>query len=237
MEDLEKVVGEPEKETQTPPLEPPKEETQKEVQVEIKPEDEDILKKAEQLDNLNKAIQEAETQLREKRKKPKIEEDELPKIDMEDPSSKAWDKHIKSEVAPIQLEMEQAKSERRVFALRQFLQDRPSLAANTNKIKKLMDTYEKIKSSSELTTEGILTDIGRAYYADNHQEIFATEDNREFERAKAESIASDIGVSKGATSYTPQREAVIPLSEEDKAILQKWNMTPAEWQTLKKKQK
>lgn len=231
MDNLENI-GEPEKDTQTTSSEP------EEVQKEEKLEDEKISKKEEQLNNLNKAIQEAEAHLRKKRAKPQPkqeEEEESIQIDDSDPSSRAWNKRISESLAPVQSEIEQAKSERRVFALRQFLQDKPTLAKNAEKISRLMDTYEKIKSSSELTSEGILTDIARAYYADNHQDILATEDSREIERAKAESIASDIGVSKGSTTYTPQREAFVPLSDEDKAILAKWNFPEEEFKALKKK--
>lgn len=231
MDNLNDIFGEQETETPKPSLE--------ETQEKEKPKDEEILKKQTQLDNLQKAIQEAEAQLRKKRQKPKPqqeEEEELPRIDDDDPSAKAWNKRINEKVAPMQSEIEQAKAERRQFALKSFLQNKPAIVTNADKMKQLMDTYEKIKVSSELTTEGILMDIERAYAADNYQEILATQDNREFEQAELNQAASDIGVSRGATGYASRRESSkIPLSDDDKAILAKWNMTPEQWVELKKK--
>jgi len=164
-------------------------------------------------------------------------QEELPKIDDDDPSSKAWTNRINDTVAPVRSEIEQAKSERRQFALKQFLTDRPTLATSPEKIRNLMDTYEKIKSSSELTSEGILLDIERAYYADNHREILATDESREVEKAKAEAAGSAIGISGTSTGYASQREADVPLTEEDKEILAKWHFPVEEYKALKKKYK
>ena len=232
-DDLESIFGKPDT-TSEKPLEVSPEKPQSE-----KVEDKELEKKAQQLDNLNKAIQEAEAQLRKKRQKPVKEDDEeeLPKIDDNDPSSKAWNKRINDRVAPALSELEQAKSERRQFALRSFLQNRPSIAANSEKIKKMMDTYERIKTSSELTSEGILMDIERAYAADNYQEILATQDSEEIDEARAQSAASSIGVSRGAsTAYaTRQPKPKYNLSDDDKLQLAKWGMTPEEWVAQKEK--
>jgi len=234
MAELDDIFGAEEKETPKPSSDT----TKVEGQVE-KPEEKELEKKTQQLDNLNKAIQEAEAQLRKKRQKPVKEDDEeeLPKIDDNDPSSKAWNKRINDRVAPALSELEQAKSERRQFALRQFLQNRPSIAANSEKIKKMMDTYERIKTSSELTSEGILMDIERAYAADNYQEILATQDSEEIDEARAQSAASSIGVSRGAsTAYaTRQPKPKYNLSDDDKLQLAKWGMTEAEWIAQKEK--
>src|SRR3990167_8186002 len=100
MDELEKILlADDEKKTQPPALENPKKETPEE-----KTEDEEVLKKEEQLINLGKAIAEANEELvkiRKEKAKVKItDEDELPKIDMEDPSAKAWEKHISDKMLP-----------------------------------------------------------------------------------------------------------------------------------------
>ena len=100
-----------------------------------------------------------------------------------------------------------------------------------------MDTYERIKTSSELTSEGILMDIERAYAADNYQEILATQDSEEIDEARARSAAFSIGVSRGAsTAYaTRQPKPKYNLSDDDKLQLAKWGMTEAEWIAQKEK--
>jgi hypothetical protein len=227
MAELDDIFGAEEKETPKPSSDT----TKVEGQVE-KPEDKEVQKKAQQLENLNKAIQEAESQLRKKRQKPAKEDDEeeLPKIDDNDPSSKAWNKRINDRVAPALNELEQAKTERRTFALREFLQGVPRLAADSTAVKQLMDTYEKIKTTSELTAEGIITDLRRAYAADHHQEILATQELEDIDEAKAQSAASSIGVSRGATTAyaTRQPKPKKKLSEDDEEVLRKWGVTPEE---------
>ena len=97
MDELEALLAEGDK---TPT--PASEETQENKK------DEEVLKKEQQLANLQKAIAEANTQLKDLRK-PKTqaqEDEEIPKIDMDDPSSKAWNKHINSQVNPLQEELE-----------------------------------------------------------------------------------------------------------------------------------
>jgi len=234
-DDLESIFGKPEADTQKKPLEA----TPVEPQSEKTAEDKELEKKAQQLENLNKAIQEAESQLRKKRQKPAKEDDEeeLPKIDDNDPSSKAWNKRINDRVAPALSELEQAKSERRQFALREFMQGIPSLSTNPDKVKQLMDTYEKIKTCTELSTEGIIIDLRRAYAADHHQEILATQELDDIDEAKAQSAASSIGVSRGATTAyaTRQQKPKYNLSDDDKLQLAKWGMSAEEWVAMKEK--
>ena len=73
------------------------------------------LKEEERLANIRKAIAEANAELKTirtatKKEKSGIEaEEELPKIDFNDSGSKAWDKHIKDTVNPLQAELEKEK--------------------------------------------------------------------------------------------------------------------------------
>lgn len=225
--ELEKLLGE--EKVPTPPSESKTQEEDLEVQ-----------KKKEQLDNLNKAIEEANKTLRDKRgelKKPTLEE-EIPKINFDDPSAKAWDKHIKDVANPAKEELEKAKTERRTFVLRQFLQDKPAFAANPEKVKSMMDTYEKLRTSTELTNEGILMDLEKAFAAENYQELTASAHQRKTEDVYSDIVFSDPAVSRGSTTYSSAKDPKVrTYSEDEKAILAKWGMTPAEHAELIKNQK
>jgi len=226
--ELEKILEETEKTTPIAPLE----KTQDELAQEEK--NNEALKKEEELVNLNKAITEAQTSLKsirdeKKRAKGEIVEDDLPKIDMEDPSSKAWDKHINESINPLQAEVDKGKEERRNYALSIFLKDKPSLSKNPEKVKELIATYEKIRTASEMTTEGISLDLDKAYGAVFHEELIDAARNRQVSGAKADALFADIAVSRGATSYTVEKEKNPILDEESKRILAKWGMTPEEW--------
>ena len=205
---------------------------------EEKKQEEEVQKKASQLENLNKAIQEANNELKTLRTAKKIgdEEDDV-KIDFTDPSSKAWDKHIKENVSPLQQEIEKEKEEIRSFALEQFLADKPSLASNPEKLKELVGIYEKIKTASERTKEGVLRDLDRAFAAVYHDELITQARESGVNRAKGNIIFSDPGVSRGSTTYFKEKEAnpSQQLSEDDRAVLARWGMSPEEWGEAKKK--
>ena len=222
---LESIFGKEEKDTQAQPLG----ETQEQKTI-----DEQLQKKQEQLSNLNKAIQEANNALRDKRKAPKRqvqeEEEEIPKIDMNDPGSKAWDRHISEKVTPLQTELDKEKQEIRSFALRRFLEDKPNLVQSQEKIKVLMDTYDRIKTASERTVEGVLMDLDRAYAAENHEELLAAAGQRVSSRAKAEEAFSDIAVSRGSTAYPTQRTSKRRrLSDEERELVIKAYGSEAEY--------
>ena len=116
MEELDKILSEDEtakaeEEAQKKALE----EAAKAKSEEEKKLDSEVLKKQELLANVNKAYDEAKAELKKIREAKKVEkpaEEEIPKIDFTDPSSKAWDKHIKENVTPLQEELEKEKDER-----------------------------------------------------------------------------------------------------------------------------
>lgn len=236
MDELETLLAE-EKETPAPALEAPEKEEVKETK---SPEE---LKKEEHLANINKAIAEANEQLRLKRKQVKNptleEEEELPKIDMNDPSAKAWDRRIKDSVTPLNAENEKEKDEVRNYALSQFLSDKPALAKNGEMLKKVMETYNILKEGkiSEKTVEGVLTMLDKAYVAENHETILGQQRRERIARAQADAIFSDPAVSRGATAYSSERESSPVYNEEAKTILAKWGMTPQEHAELIKKQR
>lgn len=202
---------------------------------------EETKKAEEHLANIKKAIAEANEDLKKKRAAAKGDgktaEDDLPKIDDEDPSTKAWDKRFGDRVDPLKRELDQEKEEIRTFALSKFLTDKPNLAKNPEALKKVMETYEKIRTSSERTQEGVLLDLGRAYAAEFHSDILKRAAEGRLEEAQGDAIFSDPAVSRGDNSFRREREDVPHLTKDDELILAKWGLTPSEWVEMDKKQK
>ena len=194
----------------------------------------DYVKKAQdELANLNRAKAQALKDLKDIRDKKKAEiskpvEEELPQIDMTDPSSQAWDKRIKESVNPYATEIEKAKEERRNYVLGIFLQDKPSLASNPEKISELMSTYEKLRTATEMTNEGIMIDLRKSYSAVFYNDLQTDNNSNEVDKARADMLYSDIGVSRGSTSYSPQRERTRVYTDEEKKILASWGTSPEE---------
>lgn len=230
-EELKKILGDKGQEP-VAPLEP-----KEPVTPAANDEDPEVKAKAQQLANLNKAIADETERLRAVRKArqdeaaggtPKADED-LPQIDLNDPSAKAWDKRIRDSSAPVQEELEKAKEERRLYALRQFLEGKPSLSKNPEKIRAMMATYDRIKTSTELTGEGITMDLERAYAAEHSSELMNAVRNGRVDAAREDAIFSDIAVSRGSTGYSEsQPTAPRKYSADEIAQLQKWGMTPTE---------
>lgn len=187
--------------------------------------DSEVLKKQEHLANLDKAISEAQSQLKTLRqaKKQPVQDNELPKIDFEDPSSQAWNNHIRSQVNPVREELEQEKEEIRRFALNEFLSEKPALAGSPEKVKLLVQMYEKIRTATERTKEGVLLDLEKAYGAVFHKELIEAVRTRKIDEIKKDSILSDVAISRGATSYQEQRPTQKVLSQEEKEISNKWD--------------
>lgn len=240
MDDLEKLLSEkPVTETpKTPSEESPKEPSQEEKK------DPEVLKKEEIKANLDAAIREAQDELKRIRKEKRTvksevpEEEELPKINMDDPSAKAWDRHIQEQVSPVRNESEQEKAEVRESAIKDFLKDKPSLSSNKEKLKEVMTEYEQLSKGriSEKTKEGVITYLEKAYASVFHEELVGAARGRRIEQAKADALFSDIAVSKGATAYSSNEEPPVEkLNEEDKRILARWGMSSQEWQEDAKK--
>ena len=189
--------------------------------------------KAEQLANLHKAVEAEQARLKKiredirKSKNTPIEEEELPKINFEDPSAKAWDKRIRDASAPAQQELEKAKEERRIFTLRRFLQDKPALAKDGVRLKSMMETYDRIKTSTELTGEGILMDLERAYAAEHYSELMDAAHVSRVEGARNDELFSDAAVSSGSTAYATEKPKKRVYSEEEKEILKQWERSGA----------
>lgn len=208
-------------------------------------EDPEVKAKKEQLANLNKAVAEEQERLRKARKERKQtasggaveDEEELPKINLDDPAAKAWKREIQRDVAPVTAELEKAKEERRLFALRQFLEDKPALSRSPEKLRAMMETYDRLKTSTELTSEGILMDLEKAYAAEHSDELLRAARSARIDGARNDAFMSDIAISRGSSTYSDAKkeEKPIALSEDEKAQLAKWGMTPQEWTEMKKK--
>lgn len=230
--ELEKLLGEDKKE-----VTPPSEEKKPEEKPEVTPPEKnpEVKAKAEHLANLSKAVVDEEARLKEIRRKQKLakqgiiedEEEEIPVIDDKDPNAKAWNKRINDAAAPAQQELEKAKQERRLFTLRQFLTDKPSLAKNPERIKSMMETYDKLKTSTELTSEGILMDLEKAYAAEHSEELISAARDGRVENARNDAIFSDIAVSRGSTAYQEETPKKRVYSDEEKDILKQWERSGA----------
>lgn len=232
--ELEKILGEGGQEP-NPPSEQKPEEPKVEPKEKAQEENPEAKKAQEHLANIRKAIDVENQRLQDIRKQQKAakkptadDEEVLPSIDMSDPSAKAWDKRIKEEVAPAKQELEKAKEERRLFTLRQFLTDKPALAKDPERIKAMMQTYDRIRSSTELTSEGIMMDLEKAYAAEHSQELIELARQRRADDARNDAIFSDAAVTRGSTAYSAETPKKRSYSKDEEAILTKWGMTPEE---------
>lgn len=183
-------------------------------------------KKAEQLANLNKAIEESNNELRKLRQKTRaakrgepIEEDEeeVPEINDADPSAQAWNRRIRETVAPVQAELEKSQTEVRTLALKKFLADKPATAADPQKVKALLSKYEKLRESSETNVDVVLDELNQAFAAVNHQALVEAARGRRVESAKTDELFSAPAVDGGSTSYSgrPEPETPIKISKSD----------------------
>ncbi len=131
--------------------------------------------------------------------------------------------------------MAKEKEEVRTYALQVFLKDKPELAKNAEALKRVMGTYEKIRTASERTPEGVMLDLRKAYAAEFADEILEGNQNDRIDRARGEAIFSEIAVSRGSSSFREEKETKPHLSRDDEAILAKWGMSADEWIKLKQK--
>lgn len=189
-------------------------------------EQDDLKKKEEHKANLEKAISEGTEELRLIREAKKRESgtpaEEIPVIDGNNPDVKAWDKRIGDTVAPALNQIEQQKTEVRTFALRKFLADKPALSKSPEKIKELMLNYDKLKTSTEMTNEGIQLDLEKAYGATFHEELTSIARQGRVDQAHMDMISSDIAIDRGASSETTEAPRKKQLSAEEQAIIGQW---------------
>lgn len=250
MGEIEKILEEEEIDAPEDSLEKPDPEERSEDKPDesaSKNEDDEIKKKEEQLANVNKAIAESNDELRKIRLKSKKlrsgdaegdDEDDIPAINDDDPSAKAWNKRIRENVSPIQADMEKSREEVRTLALKRFLADKPATAGNSEKVKALVAKYERLRESSETNVDVVVDELNQAFAALYSQDLIDAARNRRVKDAKVESLFSEPAVDSGATSYRQRDDEPSEIySEEDKRILARWGMSPQEHSKLKKEQK
>lgn len=206
--------------------------------------DPEVEKKEGILSNLNKAIEEANGELirirGEIKKGPEGGQgngaEDTPKINFEDPSAKAWENHIDGKVKPVQEELDKEKQEVRTFALREFLADKPALAKDANALKALMGYYERVRTASERTKEGVIADLRRAYAIVRSDATIEQGHAARIESATADGILADVATDGGSTGYRRENDSDQgrKLSEEDKNILARWGISPEEWKQEEK---
>ena len=231
MNNLEDVLGgETEIETQKESLEVETSEDKKQ--------DELVQKKQEQLENLNRAIQEANEQLRNARTTRKTTLEDIPRIDFEDPSAQAWDKHIKESVDPLQKEVEKEKEEIFDLSLRKFLNDNPYIASKPEKLKELVEVYQRNNTSSGRVAEMVYNNLQKSAAFLFHDELISQVRENRIKGAKADALFSDPSISRGSTAYSRERESspAIGLTDEEKQIILRMGYKSIEeWAADKKK--
>ena len=197
-------------------------------------EDKELREKAEQKANLDKAILEAQGKLREIREETKKAKqpvapaaEEIPVIDDNDPSAKAWTKRINDTTAPIAANIEKQKEEVRTFALRKFLADKPALAKSPEKLKEFMANYDRIKVNTEQTQEGVLMDFEKAYGATFYEELSQAARSARIDAAKEDMLFSDAGISRGATGEAAEKPTARQYTAEEKKIIEQWEASGA----------
>jgi hypothetical protein len=240
MEELDKILSQDEtaraeEETQKKALEAKAEEEKKQ--------DDPVQKKQEQLKNLETAISQANEELRKLREsKKEVKEEEIPKIDDNDPSSKAWTKRINETVAPVKTELDQEKSEIFNFSIKKFLTDKLALAGDGEKLKEFIGVYEKIKSNSGRTQEGVTLDLEKAFAATYAEELISQARESEVWKAEGNAMFSEPAISRGSTSYFQEKpdynSALKGITEDDKQhIFRMGYKSVEEWAKDKEKYK
>lgn len=187
--------------------------------------DKEVLSKEQQLTNLNRAIDEANVKLKAARTgKTVVEpEEKIPEIDMEDPSSKAWDRHIRSKVEPLAKEVEQEKSEIFDSAIKEFLSDKPDAQRSPEKIQELVETYETLSAGkiSGRTKEGVTQYLSKAFAAVNNDSLIDAARSSSVDRARLKDLFASPAVDGGTTGYQNERSRIPNLSDEDRDYIRR----------------
>lgn len=211
------------------------------IQEPVKPSDEEVRKAqlVKDIAELEAAKVSANAELQRVRDLKKIEKKDKPKpaptpeaeeevvIDENDPAAKAWLKKIQSTISPVAEELEKEKAENRASAISKFLGTKPSLAKNPEKLKELIAVYERSHTASERTVDGIIADLEKSYAYTHSAELLDAARQVRVDDAKRNAIFSDIAISRGATDYSSPKEEKKNYSDEEKAILAKWEQSSA----------
>lgn len=182
-------------------------------------------------------LQEARKQKRQLKKAvqaPEAEEEKI--IDEKDPDAKAWLKKIGESVSPVAEELEKEKAEIRQFALDEFLADKPALAKSPEKLKSVLGLYDRIKTASERTKEGVILDLRKAYAAEFHNELLEADVQNRVEGVRRDAAFSDIAISRGSTAYSSPKDARVKLTPEEEKLAVRWYGSPEAFAKMKQEQ-
>ena len=204
--------------------------------------DEETRKKEEHLANIQKAIDEANAELKRTRQqaKGKADDDEdIPQINDDDPSAKAWTKRINDNVSPVREVLEKEREEVFSLSLGEFLNDKPALAKDPEKVKRLTSLYERLHEGTGRNKDVVKEELNAAYAAMNHRELIDAARQRKVEDAKSEIEFSEPAIDSGATTYRTERSPSIDnLSVDDRqAIINMYGSVEAYKKTLAENKK
>ncbi len=157
-------------------------------------------------------------------------------IDENDPDAKPWIQRIKDSVSPVQEELEKEKAEIRQFALDEFLADKPALAKSPEKLKSVLGLYDRIKTASERTKEGVILDLRKAYAAEFHDELLEADRQNRVEGVRRDAAFSDAAISRGSTAYSNPKETRIKLTPEEEKLAVRWYGSPEAYAKMKAEQ-
>ena len=157
-------------------------------------------------------------------------------IDENDPDAQAWIKKIQSSVSPVQDELDKEKAEIRQFALDEFLADKPALAKSPEKLKSVLGLYDRIKTASERTKEGVILDLRKAYAAEFHNELLEADVQNRVEGVRRDAAFSDIAISRGSTAYSSPKDARVKLTPEEEKLAVRWYGSPEAFAKMKQEQ-
>lgn len=204
---------------------------------------ESLMKEQEELENLRKAKVEAQEELRKIRQERKDlkssapDEEDIPRIDMDDPNAKAWDRHIRENVDPLQSELEKEKEEVVGLAFNEFLADRPALATNPEKRKELMETYQALARSKGITERNkdvVVSVMESAYGAVFHKEILERERSQRMSAARADGALADAATDGGTGAYRsdsrPRRRQL--TRDETETAIRMYGSVDEYWKAL-----
>lgn len=169
----------------------------------------------------------AEKRVEKKKPAPAPDAEEEKVIDENDPDAKAWIKKINQSTSPIAEELEKEKQEIRSFAISRFLETKPSLAKNPEKLKELMSVYERSHTASERTVEGVMMDLEKSYAYTHSSELLDAARQSRVDTAKRNAIYADIAISSGSTGYSAPKETTKKYSADEEAILARWSQSSA----------
>ena len=122
---------------------------------------------------------------------------------------------------------------------RQVENDKPALAADPEKMKEFIGNFERNKINTGRTQEGVEQDLDRAYAVTYADLLLSREREQSVRKAEGISLFSEPAVSRGSTSYFSEKptynDIISNLSQDDRTVIARMNITVEEWAKEKEK--